>query len=56
VLNAIPHIGKLLEATLDEMLAKCEHVILAQKPTPEAVTKIEKCGLPVLDVVSGRHG
>ena len=56
VLKAIPHIGKLLDASLDEMLASCDHVILAQKPTPDAVTKIMASGLPVLDVVSGQHG
>jgi GDP-mannose 6-dehydrogenase len=56
VLNAIPHIGKLLDASLEEMLAKCEQVILAQKPTAAATTMIQMSGLPVLDVVSGRHG
>jgi GDP-mannose 6-dehydrogenase len=56
VLNAIPHIGKLLDATLDEMLAKCDQVILAQKPTAAAVATIQGSGLPVLDVVSGQHG
>jgi GDP-mannose 6-dehydrogenase len=56
VLNAIPHIGKLLDATLDAMLGQCDHLILAQKPTPDAAAKIMACGLPVLDVVSGQHG
>jgi len=56
VLNAIPHIGKLLDATLDEMLEKCDQVILAQKPTAAAVVKIQNSCLPVLDVVSGQHG
>jgi GDP-mannose 6-dehydrogenase len=53
VLNAIPHIGKLLDSTLEEMLEKSEHVILAQKPTADVVTRIQASGLPVLDVVSG---
>jgi GDP-mannose 6-dehydrogenase len=56
VINAIPHIGRLLDATLEEMLAKCDQVILAQKPTPAAVSIIQSSGLPVLDVVSGRNG
>jgi GDP-mannose 6-dehydrogenase len=53
VLNAIPHIGKLLDSTLEEMLSKSEHVILAQKPTADAITRIQAAGVPVLDVVSG---
>jgi GDP-mannose 6-dehydrogenase len=53
VLNAIPHIGKLLDSTLEEMLSKSEHVILAQKPTADAITRIQAAGVPILDVVSG---
>jgi GDP-mannose 6-dehydrogenase len=53
VLNAIPHIGRLLDSTLEDMLNKSEHVILAQKPTADIVTRIQATGLPVLDVVSG---
>jgi GDP-mannose 6-dehydrogenase len=53
VLNAIPHVGKLLDSTLEEMLGKSEHVILAQKPTADVITRIQASGLPVLDVVSG---
>jgi len=56
VLNAIPHIGKLLDATLDDLLIDCDHLILAQKPTPDAVAKIIQSGLPVLDLISGQHG
>jgi GDP-mannose 6-dehydrogenase len=50
VLNAIPHIGRLLDATLEEMLGGCDHVILAQKPTPAAAAAIQNSGLPVLSV------
>jgi GDP-mannose 6-dehydrogenase len=50
VLNAIPHIGRLLDATLEEMLGGCDHVILAQKPTPAAAAEIQNSGLPVLSV------
>ncbi len=53
VLNAIPHIGRLLTGSLDEMLAGCENVIIAQKPTPDAITRIEASGRPVLNVVNG---
>jgi GDP-mannose 6-dehydrogenase len=56
VLNAIPHIGKLLHTTIEDLLSGCDHLILAQKPTPDAAAKIMSSGLPVLDVVSGQHG
>jgi GDP-mannose 6-dehydrogenase len=56
VLNAIPHIGRLLDTSLEEMLSKCDHLIVAQKPTPYAILEIQAWGKPVLDVVSGRHG
>ncbi len=53
VLNAVPHIGKLMTASVDEMLEGCASVIIAQKPTPDAITRIEGSGLAVLDVVNG---
>jgi GDP-mannose 6-dehydrogenase len=53
VLKAVPHIGKLLTASVDEMLEGCVSVIIAQKPTPDAVTRIEASGLAVLNVVDG---
>ena len=52
VLHAIPHIGKLLTASLEEMLAGSDTLILAQKLTPYAIPLIEAAGLPVLDVVN----
>jgi GDP-mannose 6-dehydrogenase len=56
VLNAIPHIGKLLHPTLQSLLQQCDHLILAQKPTPDATAQIMNSGLPVLNLLSGQHG
>jgi GDP-mannose 6-dehydrogenase len=56
VLSAIPHIGKLLDSSLEALFQDSDHLILAQKPTPDATSKIMASGLPVLDVVSGQHG
>lgn len=53
VLNAIPHIGRLLDSTLEDMLSKSEYVILAQKPTADIITRLQAAALPVLDIVSG---
>jgi GDP-mannose 6-dehydrogenase len=50
VLNAIPHIGKLLDNNLDDTLAGSEHLILAQRPVPAMAERIRSSGLPVLDL------
>ena len=48
VLAAIPHIGKLLTASLGELLANCDHLILTQKPNLAAMVEIESAAMPVL--------
>jgi GDP-mannose 6-dehydrogenase len=52
VLNAVPHIGKLMASSLDEVLGSCESLIITQKPTPEGAEKIAGSGIRVLDVAS----
>ncbi len=52
VLNAIPHIGKLMEPKLDQMLSWCERIIVTQKPTREMSQLIAASGVPVLDLVT----
>lgn len=51
ILAAIPHIGKLLTASLEEMLESAQHVVIAQKPLPPFGEQIQRSGLPVLDLV-----
>jgi GDP-mannose 6-dehydrogenase len=50
ILNAIPHIGRLLDTTVDSMLGWAQHVVITQKPTTEIAQCIRKSGLPVLDL------
>ena len=50
VLNAIPHIGRLMVASADEMLAWADHIVVTQKPSPEMRAKIEATGKPILNV------
>jgi GDP-mannose 6-dehydrogenase len=52
VLNAVPHIGKLMASSLDELLGSCGSLIVTQKPSQEMAEKIRKSGIPVLDVAS----
>ncbi len=50
ILNAIPHIGRLLDTTVDSMLGWAQHVVITQKPPAEMAQCIRKSGLPVLDL------
>jgi GDP-mannose 6-dehydrogenase len=50
ILNAIPHIGRLLDTTIDSMLGWAQHVVITQKPGAEMAQCIRKSGLPVLDL------
>ncbi len=51
ILQQIPHIGRLLDNTLDETLAWCDHIVLAQKLRAELNEQITRSGLPVTDLV-----
>jgi GDP-mannose 6-dehydrogenase len=51
IMNAIPHIGNLLDEKLEAMLAWADHVLVAQKPSAEALAKLETCGKPLVDLV-----
>jgi GDP-mannose 6-dehydrogenase len=52
VLNAVPHIGKLMAGSLDEVLGSCQSLIVTQKPSPDAAARIKASGIQVLDVAS----
>ena len=52
LLKAIPHIEKLFDASLEAMLGWADHLVIAQKPSPELARLMEASGLPVLDLVS----
>lgn len=51
LLSAIPHIGKLLDARLEDTLGWSQHIVIAQKPSPEYLKQIRGSGLPVLNLV-----
>lgn len=50
VLAAIPHIAKLLESRLEDMLEWAGHLIVTQPPAAAAAASIRRSGLPVLDL------
>jgi GDP-mannose 6-dehydrogenase len=51
IMNAIPHIGNLLDDQLDAMLQWAGHVIVAQKPSPQIQERLEASGKPLVDLV-----
>jgi GDP-mannose 6-dehydrogenase len=52
LLSAIPHVGRLMEANVDEMLSWAETILITQKPTPAMRDKIFSSGRPVIDFSS----
>jgi GDP-mannose 6-dehydrogenase len=51
IMNAIPHIGNLLDQSLDGMMQWADHVLVAQKPAPQILARLEKSGKPLIDLV-----
>jgi GDP-mannose 6-dehydrogenase len=51
IMNAIPHIGNLLDDRLAAMLDWADHVLVAQKPATEVMAKLEASGKPLIDLV-----
>jgi GDP-mannose 6-dehydrogenase len=53
ILQTIPHIGRLLSASIESLLEWSDHLILAQKQGDAMTQTIRASGLPVLDLVNG---
>lgn len=50
IMTAIPHIGKVLDGDFDAVAAWADHLVIAQKPSKEFAERIQRTGLPVLDL------
>lgn len=50
LLNAIPHIGRLLDPKIESVLSWADHLVVTQKPSAELLQKIQASQLPVLDL------
>ncbi len=50
LLNAIPHISRVLEPRLEDLLLWADQLVVTQKPTPEGVKQITGSKLPVIDL------
>jgi GDP-mannose 6-dehydrogenase len=52
ILNALPHIGRLLFSDLGELLRWCDCIVVAQKPSPQAAHQIASAGKPILNLAA----
>jgi GDP-mannose 6-dehydrogenase len=53
ILETVPHIGRLLTSSLENILGWADHLVLVQKQSPEAMRQIQARGTPVLELVNG---
>lgn len=50
VVSALPHIGRLLTRSLDELMSSSDALVIAQKPMPAAMAQMTASGLNILDL------
>jgi GDP-mannose 6-dehydrogenase len=53
ILEALPHIGRLLTGSLDHILEWADHLVLVQKQPRATIDRIEESGIPLLDLING---
>jgi GDP-mannose 6-dehydrogenase len=51
VLKAIPHIGRLMQRSLEDLLQWADHIVVTQKPSPTSAAALYGSGLPRTDLV-----
>jgi GDP-mannose 6-dehydrogenase len=50
ILTAVPHIARLLDYDLEQMLSWSDHVVVAQKPAPAYLERLQRSGRPLLNL------
>ena len=50
VVSALPHIGKLLVKSIDDLLSSSDTLVIAQKPSAAILGQLTASGLPILDL------
>lgn len=53
ILNAIPHIGRLLTGSFEELAGWAERLVVTQRPSPALAQQIRATALPVVDLARG---
>jgi GDP-mannose 6-dehydrogenase len=52
ILNAIPHIGRLLDSSLESLCEWADYLVVTQKPSPELTEQLRRSGLPLINVAA----
>jgi len=52
ILQTIPHIGRLLDSSIDQTLQWAQHLVIAQKQSAEILARIRASNVPTLDLVT----
>lgn len=50
VVSALPHIGRLLTRSLDDLISSSNALVIAQKPTVAALAQMKASGLKIIDL------
>ena len=50
VVSALPHIGKLLVKSIDQLLGSCDTLVIAQKPDAASSARLSESGLRLVDL------
>ena len=50
LLSVIPHIGRLLAGSLEELLDWADHIVVTQRPPEDMAGRLSACGKPLVDV------
>ncbi len=50
VVSALPHIGRLLTRSLDELISSSDTLVIAQKPTPASLAQMNASGVTLLNL------
>jgi GDP-mannose 6-dehydrogenase len=50
VTSALPHIGRLMAGSLKDIITSADTLVIAQKPSPDAMAEMQSSGLPILDL------
>jgi GDP-mannose 6-dehydrogenase len=56
ILNAIPHIGRLMVPDSDDLMKWAQCLVIAQKPSADLARRIAASGLPLVDLVGSPRG
>jgi len=50
LLSAIPHIGNLMDATIESMIEGADGIVITQRPAAALLSRLERSGKPLLDL------